>query len=76
MRQYDFLVWFKKKSGRSLKLVLLFVLSILFIHLLFNIFWKLPHNRNKPIDAFLVLGGSINREIYVAKLAKQPPDSL
>ncbi|MDJ0689357.1 MAG: YdcF family protein [Xenococcaceae cyanobacterium MO_188.B32] len=73
MRQYDLLVRFKKKIGRSLKLILLFALLILFIHLLFNILWQLPHNRNKPIDAFLVLGGSINREIYVAKLAKQHP---
>ena len=74
MRQHNFLVRLKKKIGRSLKQILLFGLLVLFIHLLFNLIWKLPHNRNMPIDAFLVLGGSINREIYVAKLAKQYPD--
>ena len=29
---------------------------------------------NAPVDAYLVLGGSIRREIYVASLAKQQPD--
>ena len=62
-------------SGRrSLKLVLLLSLSLLSLSLLFNILWKLPQNAKQPVDAFFVLGGSINREIYVAKLAKQQPD--
>ncbi|BAY45278.1 hypothetical protein SAMD00079811_28810 [Scytonema sp. HK-05] len=30
---------------------------------------------SKPIDAFFVLGGSISREIHVAKLAKQYPQT-
>jgi uncharacterized SAM-binding protein YcdF (DUF218 family) len=34
----------------------------------------LPINEQKPIDAILVLGGSIRREIYVANLAHQYPD--
>ncbi|WP_233258513.1 YdcF family protein [[Phormidium] sp. ETS-05] len=29
---------------------------------------------NRPVDAILVLGGSIRREIYVAQLAKQSPE--
>ncbi|MGC9528045.1 MAG: YdcF family protein [Limnospira sp.] len=29
---------------------------------------------NQPVDAFLVLGGSIRREIYVSHLAKQSPE--
>ncbi len=29
----------------------------------------------QPVDAFLVLGGSIQREIYVAELAKQYPET-
>ena len=74
MRKYNFLVRFKKKIKRSLKQVLLFGLLVLVTKLLFNVTWKLPHNRNMPTDAFFVLGGSINREIYVAKLAKQYPD--
>ena len=34
---------------------------------------KLSLNVSKPVDAFLVLGGSISREIYAAQLAKQYP---
>lgn len=30
---------------------------------------------NRPVDAILVLGGSIKREIYVAELAKQYPQT-
>ena len=74
MRQHYFLVRLKKRVKRSLKQILLFGLLVLLINLLFNLIWKLPHNSNQPIDAFFVLGGSINREIYVAKLAKQNPD--
>lgn len=74
MRQGNFLVPLIKRIRRSSKLILLFCLSILVLNLVFNIIWKLPQNRSKPVDVFLVLGGSINREIYVAKLAKQHPD--
>ena len=31
-------------------------------------------NASKPVNAFLVLGGSISREIYVAQLAQQNPE--
>ena len=40
-----------------------------------NIIFKLPYNATVPPDAFFVLGGSINREIYVAQLAKQNPQT-
>lgn len=43
------------------------------VNLLLNLIFKLPHNATLPSDAFLVLGGSINREIYAAQLAKQNP---
>lgn len=74
MKQRHLLVRSTKKIGRLLRLILLFCFSILAINLLFNIAWKLPQNLHKPVDAFLVLGGSINREIYGAKLAKQYPN--
>jgi hypothetical protein len=35
---------------------------------------KLQGAASKPIDAFFVLGGGIQREIYVAQLAKQHPN--
>lgn len=63
-----------KKIWRSLKLIVLLSVSLLCLSLLFNLTLKLPHNANRPVDAFLILGGSISREIYVAKLAKQYPD--
>jgi uncharacterized SAM-binding protein YcdF (DUF218 family) len=63
-----------KKIWRSLQLIVLFSISLLCLSLLFNLTLKLPNNANRPVDAFLVLGGSISREIYVAKLAKQDPD--
>lgn len=43
------------------------------VHLLFNLVVRLPANQSKPIDAIFVLGGSIRREIYAARLAKQYP---
>ena len=73
MRQYNRSFRLTKKFWRSLRPILLVGLIILGINLLFNLVWKLPHHRHQPIDAFFVLGGSINREIYVAKLAKQNP---
>jgi len=44
------------------------------IPLIFTYTFILPQNAAKPIDAFLVLGGSIAREFHVAQLAKQYPD--
>ena len=43
------------------------------VNILLNLIFKLPYNATLPSDAFLVLGGSINREIYAAQLAKQNP---
>ncbi|MDJ0636520.1 MAG: YdcF family protein [Xenococcaceae cyanobacterium MO_188.B29] len=74
MRQDNFRVKLTKKIRRSLKQVLLIGCLLLTINLLFNLLWKLPHNSSKPVDAFFVLGGSINREIYVAQLAKKHPE--
>lgn len=36
---------------------------------------KLQAAASAPVDAYFVLGGSIRREIYVAKLAKQHPET-
>jgi uncharacterized SAM-binding protein YcdF (DUF218 family) len=58
---------------RSLNLAILLILGILSFILLFNFTIKLSRNAIMPVDGFLVLGGSINREIYAAKLAKQYP---
>jgi uncharacterized SAM-binding protein YcdF (DUF218 family) len=66
------LVW--KRRQKILKLSLLAGLGVMVVSLLLNLSLKLPLNTAKPVDAFLVLGGSIRREIYVAQLANQYPD--
>jgi uncharacterized SAM-binding protein YcdF (DUF218 family) len=64
----------KKRRGRWIKLVTLAILGFILLKLFFNITIKLPINAEKPVDAILVLGGSIRREIYVADLSKQYPN--
>ncbi|MGF1478811.1 MAG: YdcF family protein [Cyanophyceae cyanobacterium] len=47
-----------------------FLLASIFVHSTV-ILWL---NSSKPVDALLVLGGSIQREIHAAQLAKQYPE--
>lgn len=59
--------------GRPLRLGLLGICLWIGIWLLItNI--ALRSAASRPVDAVLVLGGSIRREIYVAELAKQQPE--
>ena len=58
-----------------IKIGIVSALSLLIVNILLNIFIKLPGNADLPSDAFLVLGGSVNREIYAAQLAKQYPQT-
>ena len=44
------------------------------ISLLFNLTVRLPVNAEQPIDAVLVLGGSMQREFEAAQIAKQSPE--
>lgn len=64
----------KKKQIFWLKISVLIILGWMIINLVFNITVKLYFNSSKPVDAYLVLGGSITREIYVSKLAKYHPE--
>jgi len=59
---------------RWLKLTLVAVFGFIIFNLATNlaICWSI--NQQKPVEAILVLGGSIRREIYVANLAQQYPD--
>ncbi len=66
--------WQKNWLLKSLFTAILIFVGLLLASLLFNITLKLTSHRSLSADAFLVLGGSINREIYVAKLAKQYPN--
>jgi uncharacterized SAM-binding protein YcdF (DUF218 family) len=47
---------------------------LLFSSLLMNML-RLQAAASRPVDTFFVLGGSIQREIYVAQLAKQHPET-
>lgn len=62
-----------QKILKLLRLGIISVLSLLIINIILNIVLKLPGYKTLPSDAFLVLGGSINREIYAAQLAKVYP---
>ena len=64
----------KNRLLKSLLIAIFALIGLLFASLLLNITFKLASHRFLPADAFLVLGGSINREVYVAKLAKQHPN--
>jgi len=57
-----------------LKLTLILVFGFIILNLAINLAIRWPINQQKPVDAILVLGGSIRREIYVANLAKQYPN--
>ena len=59
---------------RWLKLTLILVFGFIILNLAINLAVRLPINQQKPIDAILVLGGSIRREIYAANLAQQYPN--
>jgi DUF218 domain len=48
-------------------------IGIVLVHWLWQVRAELQLNATKPVDSILVLGGSINREIYVAKIAKRHP---
>ena len=67
-----------RKAGSLAGRIAAFALLVLTVAL-FS--WLLSHTvalqsaANRPVDAILVLGGSIKREIYVAELAKQYPQT-
>ncbi len=67
--------WFRvKRRLRWLRLGLL-SLGVLLCGWLLMITLKLHGAASAPVDALFVLGGSIQREIYVANLAKQYPET-
>lgn len=58
--------WFKRLGQILLGLLLLWSIALS---------WQLYRAASQPIEALLVLGGSIRREIYVAELSKEYPDA-
>jgi uncharacterized SAM-binding protein YcdF (DUF218 family) len=67
--------WQQYRRLKLLVIAILAVVGLLFASLSFNVISILISSDSLPADAFLVLGGSINREIYVARLAKQYPNT-
>ncbi|NEQ36692.1 MAG: YdcF family protein [Okeania sp. SIO3I5] len=63
-----------KKIKRILLLVLLPIISALLVRLVGNTI-LLNSAAKTPVDAYLVLGGSIKREMYIAQVAKQYPQT-
>lgn len=61
---------FKQRFIISLLLIILLMVS----KIAWNVLIILPENSQKPIDAVLVLGGSIRREIYASEVAKLYPN--
>lgn len=62
-----------KKWWKRLILLCLILGTIITLNLINNIV-QAQQNAQQPIDAYLVLGGSITREIYVAQVARANPD--
>ncbi len=67
--------WHQYRLLKSLLIAILAIVLLLFASLLPNVILMLTRDHSLPADVFLVLGGSINREIYVAQLAKQYPNT-
>jgi uncharacterized SAM-binding protein YcdF (DUF218 family) len=64
----------RKKYKRILNSIIIILLGAILGSFLLNIAVKLPINSSKPVDAVLVLGGSVQREIRAARLANRYPD--
>lgn len=73
LRQYLFNSAKYRFYKRTIQLLCLFLVSFVSLNLLINVFVKLPLNIHHSVDGFLVLGGSVQREIYVAELAARNP---
>ena len=59
---------------RWLKLTPILIFGFIILNLAINLAIRWPINQQKPVDAILLLGGSIRREIYAANLAQQYPN--
>ena len=61
----------RKRQQKWFHIGLLIIVSWILLNLFFNLVVRLPANQEKPVDAILVLGGSIQREVEAAKIARQ-----
>jgi hypothetical protein len=63
-----------RRFKRNSMIILLAFILLIVSKIVWNLAILLPENSQKPVDAILVLGGSIQREIYVGKIATQYPN--
>jgi uncharacterized SAM-binding protein YcdF (DUF218 family) len=68
----DFFHYYHKKIA-LFTLVIFLSISTVVSHWIWQIKTELTINATKPVDSIFVLGGSINREIYVSKIANKYP---
>lgn len=62
-----------KKKSRLFRFILLGISGFIVISLIVNLAIRLPRNLTQSVDAILVLGGSVQREIYATQLANEYP---
>lgn len=62
-----------KEKTRLFRFVLLAIVGFIIISLIVNLAIRLPQNQTQSVDGILVLGGSVQREIYATRLANQYP---
>ncbi|GFE68872.1 YdcF family protein [Chroococcus sp. FPU101] len=62
-----------KEKTRLFRFVLLGIVGFIIISLIVNLAIRLPQNQTQSVDGILVLGGSVQREIYATRLANQYP---
>jgi uncharacterized SAM-binding protein YcdF (DUF218 family) len=67
--------WFRVKRRRCRLGLGLFIVSVILLGWLLMNALSLQAAASRSVDTFFVLGGSIRREIYVAQLAKQHPET-
>jgi hypothetical protein len=65
--------WFKLPKKRFFLFTIIILLLTITINWLWLTYSRLNLAKSYPVEAFWVLGGSINREIYVTKLRQQNP---
>ncbi len=63
----------RKLRRQGIKFFSLGLVGFIILSLVINLAVIAPGNAKKPIDAILVLGGSIRREMYAASIADQYP---
>lgn len=64
----------QRKTKFYFQIGIYILLGCMVLNLIVNSTIKLYLNSSKPVDAYLVLGGSITREFYIAKIAKDNPE--